>query len=478
MGGNTMKDLECSKSKDQVQDSVNGGKWVPSRFNAIAEDNHRLILYNSYTGAIGEVPWEARDFVRHVLKNGIEAQKPEGILEDLVAGGFLIPAEDDELQRALGLYQSLRPPTGLLHLILMPTEECNFRCVYCYETFKLKKMLEPARRGVKLFVQRQAPSLKKLTVSWFGGEPLEGLDVIIDLSRAFIGLSKEKGFIYDANITTNGYKLTPDVAEILLELNVRKFQVTLDGPCKEHDRRRKLISGEGTFHKIINNLHALKGLQEDYQVYIRVNFDRESVSTIPEFIDSLGDLFANDSRFSVYFRPVGKWGGPDDPALPVCDMKAGLQAALGFYERARKQGLNTQWLQKHLSPVGYVCYAALPHSFLIRADGRVGKCTVALEDEANSVGRLLPNGQMILDRDKLALWISHDESTDQGCQRCFFRPVCQGAACPWIRIQQGRRPCPPEKVYIRQVLLSFSQSSSNSDLPSSQRRVEPEECLQ
>lgn len=333
-----MKDLECSKSKDQAQDSVNGGKWVPSRFNAIAEDNHRLILYNSYTGAIGEVPWEARDFVRHALKNGIEAQKLEGILEDLVAGGFLIPAEDDELQRASGLYQSLRPPTGLLHLILMPTEECNFRCVYCYETFKLKKMLEPVRRGVKLFVQRQAPSLKKLTVSWFGGEPLEGLDVIIDLSRTFIGLSNEKGFIYDANITTNGYKLTPDVAKILLELNVRKFQVTLDGPCKEHDRRRKLISGEGTFHKIINNLQALKGLQEDYQVYIRVNFDRESVSTIPEFIDSLGDLFANDSRFSVYFRPVGKWGGPDDPTLPVCDMKAGLQAALGFYEELESKG--------------------------------------------------------------------------------------------------------------------------------------------
>lgn len=454
-------------------------KLVSSRFNAIAEDNHRLILYNSYTGAIGAIPGEARSYVRQVLKNGIEVQKPDGIIEDLLAGGFLIPEGTDELQRASELYRAIRPSTGLLHLILMSTEECNFRCVYCYETFKLKKMSEPIRRGVKLFVRNQASSLKKLTISWFGGEPLEGLDVITELSRFFINLSKDSGFLYDANITTNGYKLTVDVAKVLLELGVRKFQVTLDGPCKEHDRRRKLVSGEGTFHKIIENLQALRDLQEDYEMHIRVNFDRESVGTIPEFIDSLTDLFAKDPRFSVYFRPVGRWGGPDDPTLPVCDMKAGLQAALRFYERASRQGLTTQWLQKHLSPAGYVCYAALPHSFLIRADGRVGKCTVALEDETNSVGRLLPNGRMILDQDKLALWVSHDESADRGCQMCFFRPVCQGAACPWIRIRQGRRPCPPEKVYIRQVLLSLGQTRSSAPNSSpSPRKVEPEECLQ
>jgi uncharacterized protein len=35
-----------------------------------------------------------------------------------------------------------------LHLILMPTEACNFRCVYCYETFALKEMKPDVVAGV------------------------------------------------------------------------------------------------------------------------------------------------------------------------------------------------------------------------------------------------------------------------------------------------------------------------------------------
>ena len=28
----------------------------------------------------------------------------------------------------------------VLHLIVLPTEACNFRCTYCFEDFKLKRM--------------------------------------------------------------------------------------------------------------------------------------------------------------------------------------------------------------------------------------------------------------------------------------------------------------------------------------------------
>ena len=38
--------------------------------------------------------------------------------------------------------------SNVLHLILMPTEACNFRCTYCYEDFKLKRMAPAVLRGV------------------------------------------------------------------------------------------------------------------------------------------------------------------------------------------------------------------------------------------------------------------------------------------------------------------------------------------
>ena len=34
--------------------------------------------------------------------------------------------------------------SNYLNLIILPTEACNFRCTYCYETFENKKMPRPS----------------------------------------------------------------------------------------------------------------------------------------------------------------------------------------------------------------------------------------------------------------------------------------------------------------------------------------------
>ncbi len=430
-------------------------RHVASRFNVIVttEDGH-LVLYNSFTGAIGAIPTEKliQETVLNTFRYGLEGE-PEGILEDLKEGGFLIAEGTNEFVRATYLHESGRYATDVLALILMPTEECNFRCVYCYEDFKHKKMRPEVQQGVKLFVQKRAPTLSRLEVGWFGGEPLEALDVIQELSHSFIDTSREHGFTYKANITTNGYNLTLDVARTLLDLQVRRFQVTLDGPSEEHDRRRKLMSGGPTFERILKNLQDLRRISEDYHISIRVNFDRENLRKIPDFLGFLKDQFGDDPRFSVYFRPVGQWGGPNDAKLPVCDGTTGERAMYDLFDMAVHEGLKViDPLHKHLQPHGSVCYAALPYSFVIRADGRVCKCTVALESDPNIIGKIKPDGELALNLDKFALWVSLDETVDEGCQKCFFRPACQGSACPWKRIKYGARPCPPDKNNIKRLL--------------------------
>ena len=39
--------------------------------------------------------------------------------------------------------------SNLLHLILMPTEQCNFRCTYCYEDFAHDRMSPRVVAGIK-----------------------------------------------------------------------------------------------------------------------------------------------------------------------------------------------------------------------------------------------------------------------------------------------------------------------------------------
>ncbi|MBP3041922.1 SPASM domain-containing protein, partial [Bacillaceae bacterium Marseille-Q3522] len=101
---------------------------------------------------------------------------------------------------------------------------------------------------------------------------------------------------------------------------------------------------------------------------------------------------------------------------------------------------------------------------VIGSDGTIYKCTVALDSDFNKVGQLLEDGSMKLNSDLMALWITSDETADESCQKCFFRPSCQGAACPKIRIEKGKKPCPPDKIHIKDVMkLAWKQYKMDSD---------------
>lgn len=427
----------------------------PSRFNVRTTDGDgNLILYNSYTGAVGVVDKEEKETALSLLKptGGRVADVP--LKDDLLEGGFLVPQDVDEFQKAAELRESAKRTSDVLQLIIMPSEACNFRCVYCYESFQRGKMLHSVQEGLKALVRNRAGSINQLNVQWFGGEPTAGLDVIENLSREFLSQSGEYNFQFSAGMTTNGFNLSEPVVDLLLSARVVRYQITIDGPKDQHDRRRKLMGGGGSFEQIMGNLRAMhaRPLEDQFSVALRVNFDRESKDDIRSLIELFHQEFDGDPRFQVYFRPVGQWGGPNDAALPVCAHTEGETAMWDLHQSALDLGLPIALLHGGLMPGGSVCYAALPYSFVIGANGGVYKCTVALDDERNRVGRVTSAGEIELDEAKHSLWVDLDEAVDPSCTPCFFRPACQGARCPWIRIKDNETPCPPTKKHIKRVL--------------------------
>lgn len=105
-----------------------------------------------------------------------------------------------------------------------------------------------------------------------------------------------------------------------------------------------------------------------------------------------------------------------------------------------------------LKPSGSVCYAAKPNSLVVGANGRLYKCSVALDDEANRIGWLREDGRMDVHAGKATLWASSGEERDAVCRSCFYRPACQGNHCPLYRMRTGKRPCPREKRKLKRVL--------------------------
>lgn len=151
--------------------------------------------------------------------------------------------------------------------------------------------------------------------------------------------------------------LKPEVASALLDRKVKFFQITVDGPEHEHNLRRHLGGGQPTYRQVFDNLVALHERKEQFVVRLRVNFDPASVSAIGAWIKEIAPLFAGDPRFELAFHPIGRWGGPNDASLEVCDEQTAWQAKLHLFETSSRHGFSMGTYRTFLAAHGATCYA-------------------------------------------------------------------------------------------------------------------------
>ena len=308
----------------------------------------------------------------------------------------------------------------ILSLILFPTEKCNFRCSYCYEDYNIGKMSKQTTNGIKKLISNRFNDLQLLDISWFGGEPLLGKDIIYDISD-FILKNKPSSLNYTSNMTTNGYLLNETVFKKLIEYNIKYYQISLDGDKDMHNESRILANGKPTFDKIWENITMMHHSDYDFNLMIRIHYTIDNYKMLSSLITKLNQQFSNDKRIKFYFKAVERLGGINDSNITQLDEneKASIKSLLDNQIQAKEQiesgyDINSQ---------PHICYASKPNSLAIRANGRIAKCTVALDNDRNDIGYISPTGELHIN-DKFNLWI-------QGLEG-FHLPTL---ACPLNRLK-------------------------------------------
>jgi uncharacterized protein len=324
-------------------------------------------------------------------------------------------------------------------LIVLPTEKCNFRCTYCYEDFKIGKMPEWVQTGLERFMDKRIPELSFFSLQWFGGEPLLAKSVVLRLSKYANDLCTRHGVHIAGSITTNAYLLEQALFAELVSYGQRFYQITLDGVAEDHDTKRRLANGGGTFERIWRNLVATRSVDEQFIIQMRIHARRDNRESLKTLVRQIAATFGDDPRYQMDFQHLRDLGGEGGKTVSqplsipeVRELERELRAehAAALQARRAEAGLTPHdALPAHDGLVAEIidgprrepvdiCYAAKPNSLLIRADGRVGKCTVALTDDRNTVGTLNADGTVTIDSERLKPWIRGLSTLDVGELSC------------------------------------------------------------
>jgi len=312
--------------------------------------------------------------------------------------------------------------TRLLHLILMPTEQCNFRCVYCYEDFLAGQMPRRVIEAVKALMARRISRIDLLSLDWFGGEPLLAWPILQEIQSFACELVRQHPAVrLTGAMTTNGSLLSRRRFERLLELGVRSFHISLDGTRDTHDTMRQRLGGGGSFDAIWRNLLALRRSPESFEVTLRLHVTRDNREALDELLLLLAGEIGGDRRFSVMFKAIRRFGGPNDEYLPIIPAEQEGEMLGRLVGRAVELGLHEE--QDVFAKPGMLpgCYAAALSSYVVRSNGDLAKCTVALDHPNNHIGTLQPDGTVAIDSAKMTGWLRGALNGEEKSIQCPMR---------------------------------------------------------
>ena len=193
------------------------------------------------------------------LKHNKFSEMNQEDIKMLKDSDYLIEDDEDELKEYKYLYFKNQYNIQSLVITVAPTMNCNFSCPYCFEKREINVMNKEVQDSLIKYIYNKIKlnKIKKLVITWYGGEPLMAKDIINDISTKILKIIKENNIEYYSNIITNGYLIDDETVLNFKKNLISSAQITIDGPPKIHNQRRILHNKKPTFEKIIDNVKKL-----------------------------------------------------------------------------------------------------------------------------------------------------------------------------------------------------------------------------
>ena len=391
-------------NKQEVED---GQTYRPMNFVVEQPVDEGLLLYHTMTKAL-------------LLLSSEEAKiykSDPTALPQLVEKWFLVPSEHDDrlLSKQVKDVAKLvkEEKKGITGYTILTTTDCNARCFYCYEKGRPRRPMsnDIALRTAQYIIDHCEK--QKVSISWFGGEPLFNKSVITTICHRL----SEAGIDYSSSIISNGYLFDDNtVKEAVAIWRLKRVQITLDGTETIYNRSKAFIyKGVNAYQRVIANIHRL--LEAGIRVSIRLNIDVHNADNLKELADELHQEFGSNDKLTVYLHMLFEMSDGSVAIKNEQERKTVFEKMKEIETRLADYGL---YEIKPLSEGITIsrCMADNDHSVVIEPSGNIGKCEHYSED--HFIGHI---GSDNRDEEMVERFREcHDEI--EACATCFDYPNC------------------------------------------------------
>jgi len=438
-----------------------------SRYNHLKPwQNGFQIAYNALTGAVALLkPGNIVTYksIENKITSGIEnsfTPEEQKLLSQMEYAGFVYQDGKDEFETLRNEHRATKHDTTSLGFVIAPTMACNMACQYCFEQNKRGRMSADTMGAILSFIEKKMDGLTELSIGWYGGEPLLAMDIIEKFTAAVFDLKKKHDFKYASTMISNGYLLSKEVVDRLLELKVSTVQVTLDGPSHTHNRKRPLKNGRPSFDTIVENIAYAS---TKMGISVRVNIDKTyNYAMIAELLDEL-ERAGLKERITLYFGLI-------EPATSVCGNIAEScfnnadfsKVEVEYFRLLLERGFRIDKLPK---PIITFCVAQQVNGFVMDHEGNLYRCFNVIGDLSRSMGNI--RNEIDYNHPNFTEMFEFDPFENSQCPSCNILPICLGG-CPARRMLRNlseEEMCESWKHNLPEMLEIIALSRYNK-LPS------------
>ncbi len=312
----------------------------------------------------------------------------------------------------------------ITHGSLYITHRCNLNCTYCYRKNRQGSMDEETLKNAIDFLLSH--SHKRLSINFFGGEPLLEYPLLVSAISYALEQGKEcqRGITFSIN--TNGTLMNRNILNLVRQTPTG-ITLSIDGVPKAHNTHRKTPQGEGSFQMLYEKIPLF--LEIKNRVHIRMTVTSE---TVKYMLDSVKYIYGLGFKsLAIAMDRSGVWTDLSKN-LYAKQYKDILEWYLDILRKEEKFYLvdldyGSVSLDFPYPSKGIPCKAATS-AIAIGIDGKIYPCYRFVGLEETCIGDIFHG----FDEERRKFYFEYSIEDITPCNKCPFNFRCH--RCPWLSL--------------------------------------------